>query len=164
MDLLLPTDPVVLEARYDELYLNFPLFRKTIDENRISKYEVLHEYEKAVRFITLYVKKPKEKLEGGALQCNIFNVRNFVIILAIALVYFVIYVKPTWDASNFIEPIRENLDRAKQYSVIKKPYNITNIANNDIVKSTYPELSSNIELFKQRLKVALANYKPSQSF
>ena len=162
MDLLLPTDPVVLEARYDELYLKFPLFRKTIDENRISKYEVLHEYEKAVRFITLYVKKPKEKLEGGALQCNIFNVRNFVIILAIALVYFVIYVKPTWDAIDFIEPIRENLKRANQNTVLDAPRNYTKILENVIVRKTYPNLR--VETFKLSLEKAFENYIHPQSF
>jgi hypothetical protein len=169
MDLLLPTDSVVLEASYDELYLNFPLFRKTIDENRISKYEVLHEYERVVRFITSYVKKPKEKLEGGALQCNIFNVirKNPIKIVVIALIFYVIYVKPEWDASNFIEPIRQRLSKAKVYDLLDAPYTpykINTIANNDIVKSTYPELSSNIELFKERLRVALANYKPYQTF
>jgi len=165
MDLLLPTDPVVLEASYDELYLNFPLFRKTIDENSIRKYEVLHEYERVVRFITSYVKKPKEKLEGGALQCNFFNVRNFVIILAIALVYFVIYVKPTLDAIDFIEPIREKLDSAKQLTVLDIPRDYTEILRNKIVskyvRETYPNID--VETFKIRLEEAYKYWKPSRS-
>jgi len=162
MDLFLPTNPDVLEPLYDELYLNFPLFRKTIDENRISKYEVLHEYERVVRFITLYVKKPKEKLEGGALQCNIFNVRIFVIILAIALVYFFIYVKPEWDKIDFIETIRRRLDSAGELTVLDTPRNYTKILRNKIVRDTYPNISD--ETFKIMLEEAYESWKqPSQS-
>jgi len=166
MDLLLPTNPVVLEASYDELYLNFPLFRKTIDENRISKYEVLHQYERVVRFITLYVKNPKEKLEGGALECNIFNViqKNpikIVMFLVIALIFFAIYLKPELDASDFIEPIRRRLNEAGQNMVLDTPRNYTEILRNKIVRETYPNIS--VEAFKTRLEKAYESWKPSRS-